>query len=84
MPASYEKIGELLASDQWTAAEKWVIKWQYRLLGDFNTALATAIVRADDTNLFKLGLGFPDQVHGFLAWSRGDLGERLRKAGLDI
>jgi hypothetical protein len=65
----------------WTAGEKWVVKWQFRLLGDFGTALAEAICRADDTNLARIAKGFPDEVAGFLAWNRGDLAQRLRAAG---
>jgi len=73
-----------LESDQWTAAEKWVIRWQFGLLGDFQEALSEAIKRADDSNLARLEFGFPEQVAGFTAWSRGDLGTRLRNAGLEI
>lgn len=79
-----EQIGVFLESPDWTPAEKWVIRWQFRLLGDFNTALAEAITRADDDNLARLELGFPDEVNGFLAWNRGNLAERLGKAGLDL
>jgi len=75
-------LGKILGEDSpWTPAEKWVVKWQYRLLGDFETALAEAICRADDGNLDRLARGFPNQVAGFLAWNRGDLAERLRAAG---
>ena len=85
---SIRQIGEFLESPEWNAGEKFVIKWQFnrslQLLGDFGAALAEAIVRADDSNLTKLALGFPDEVAGFLAWNRGDLGIRLRDAGLEI
>ena len=67
----------------WSLSDKWVIEWQYRLLGDFQTALAACIARADDENLALLAKGFPVQVKGFLSWNRGDLGDRLRNAGLD-
>jgi hypothetical protein len=77
-------ISDVLQPDQWTDAEKWVIRWQYRLLGDFQAALAEAITRADDSNLERLALGFSDQVAGFIDWSRGNLSTRLREAGLDI
>jgi len=65
-------------------AEKWVVKWQFRLLGDFGTALAEAITRADDNNLERIAKGFPDEVAGFLDWSRGLLGHRLRAMGLEV
>jgi hypothetical protein len=77
-------IGVFLADPAWTPAEKWVIKWQFRLLGHFETALAGAITRADEGNLEKLAEGFPTQVSGFRAWAHADLGDRLRKAGLAI
>lgn len=77
-------VGTFLESEEWTNAEKWVLRWQFGLLGDFQTALADAIKRADYTNLARLELGFPDEVAGFTAWNRGDLGTRLRNAGLEI
>lgn len=84
MPATMERILEFLNSPDWTPSEKWVIKWQFGLLGDFSVALATAIKTADEENLAKLRLGFPMQVDGFLQWNRGNLGQRLREAGLGI
>ena len=77
-------IGEFLASPDWTPGEKAVIKWQYRLLGNFHTALYNAIKFADGNNLDRLALGFPDEVAGFRAWAFGDLGRRLRAKGLEI
>lgn len=82
--ADISTIARFLQSTEWTTAEKWVVKWQFRLLGDFETALANAIKLADENNLAKLKLGFPIQVNGFLRWHSGDLGKRLRDAGLDI
>ena len=79
-----ERIGAMLTSDEWTEAEKSVIKWQFRLLGDFRTALFEAITLADDKNLVRLAMGFPYEVSGFMAWNRGGLGKRLRDAGLEI
>lgn len=81
-----ESVIEALSSDAWTPAEKWVLKWQWQkaigALGHFEAALAEAIIRADDGNLARLRLGFPDQVDGFIAWSRGDLARRMRDAGV--
>lgn len=79
-----QTIGRFIESPDWSDAEKWVIKWQFRLLGDFQTALAEAIARADDNNLRLIAFGFPNQVEGFLSWNRGDLADRLRSAGLAI
>ena len=77
-------MNRVLDGDQFTAGEKWVVRWQYSLFGDFNKALANAIIRADERNLIRLRKGFPDEVDGFLAWNRGDLAPRLREAGLDL
>lgn len=67
-----------------TEAEKWVVKWQLGILGGFQMALARAMVCADDANLERLRLGFPDQVAGLLAWRHGDLRVRLVARGLDV
>ena len=75
---------EILASLDWSLAEKAVVKWQLRLYGDFYTALWQAIARADEGNLARLALGFPNEVEGYKAWAWGDLGRRLRAAGLEI
>lgn len=77
-------MGEILASPDWSPAEKAVVKWQLRLYGHFYTALWQAIARADEKNLEKLALGFPDEVAGYKLWAWGDLGRRLRAAGLEI
>lgn len=82
--ASSAILGQILQSDLWTPAEKWVVKWQFALLGDFQSALADCIICADEANLDKLALGFHDQVAGFRAWHSGDLACRLRATGLDI
>lgn len=53
-----------------TPSERFIFDWQYRLAGDFKKALAEAIARADDGNLARLRLGFPDEVEGYLRFSR--------------
>ena len=50
--------------------EKELIDWQYRLCGDFRQALWEAICRADDNNLARLRLGFPNQVDGYIRYTR--------------
>lgn len=82
MPSTHEKIGEILGSPEFDESDKWVVKWQFRALGDFETALCEAIKRADEHNMAKLGRGFPIQVEGYRRWAYGDLGNRLRAAGL--
>ena len=48
-----------------TEEEEFIIKWQYRILGDFTTALIDAIKRADSSNLARLALGFPMEVKAY-------------------
>lgn len=79
-----EVLREILLGNQFTEAEKAVVKWQFGLNGGFYRALWGAIITADDKNLVKLAFSFPEEVTGFLAWSRGDLAKRLRAAGLLI
>ena len=35
------------------------------MFGDFKKGLIEAICRADETNLYKLSLGFPDEIEGY-------------------
>jgi hypothetical protein len=77
-------IGEFLESPDWSESDKWVIKWQYRMLGGFETALKEAICHADYGNLTRLALGFPIQVRGYVDWTQGNLARRFRDAGLNI
>ena len=56
--------------DKLDKSEKFIFDWQYRLLGHFRTALIEAICQADDSNLAKLVLGFPDEVRGYINYAR--------------
>lgn len=80
----FQKIGELLESPDWTDGEKLVIQWQFRLLGSFHTKLFELLASADLENLARLSLAYPEAAGGYQAWIYGDLGERLRKAGLPV
>lgn len=84
MPATIEQIYHTLGNQTLDASDRWVIKWQFGILGGFGKALATAITTADETNLANLRLGFPTEVEGYHRWAYGDLGNRLRKLGLNI
>lgn len=87
MAASPETISKFLHSPDWTPGEKFIIRWQFNslgLLGDFKTALIQAICLADETNLCRLDRGFPDEVGAYRDWAYGDLGKRLREAGLGV
>lgn len=84
IPATGQQIGMLLRSNKFTDGEKQLIEWQFRICGDFYKALWQAIGRADESNLMKLGMGFPAEVKAYLAWTRGNLGERIRAMGVNI
>jgi len=65
--------------------EEFIVKWQFRLLGDFKKALIECIMRADDENLARLECGFPDEVRGYLDYTRtpGWWGILKKKATID-
>jgi len=54
--------------DALTVGEQFIVGWQYpetHILGDFKAFLAHTISHADDYNLAKLDLGFPDEVEAY-------------------
>lgn len=85
MPATFEEIQAVLDSTEFDYSDKWVVRWQFHLLDDeFDAPLARLIVSADQDNLSRLAKGFPVQIEGYRRWAHGDLGQRLRAAGLRI
>lgn len=87
MPATMDQIHAVLGSGDFTAAEKFVVRAQYQypvLMSNFEEKLWELICGADDSNLAKIGLGFPLEVAAVIDWQRGDLAERIRAAGLPI
>lgn len=50
-------------------------------VGGFFSKLYDAMATADSNNLELLRQGFPQEVAGFLSWTRGDLRERAQQAG---
>jgi len=52
-----------------SAEEETVIKWKYGMMGDFRIALMEAICRADDINLAKLKVVFPDEANCYFKFS---------------
>lgn len=59
-----------------SAPEREAIVWQYQkslALGGFRKALLAAVEVADEENLDRLALGFPDLVEGIRRW-RGEAG----------
>ena len=49
--------------------EQFIVKWQYRMLGHFNTALVDAIAKADIINRTRLARGFPEEVQAYINYS---------------
>jgi hypothetical protein len=58
--------------DKLTKGERFIVDWQYKLAGDFKTALSHAIMTADSINIEKLRMGFPEEVEAYLKFSRED------------
>lgn len=78
---------DFLTHPEVTDAERLIIKWQYGLTGDFETALWEAIIRADEDNLQRLAIGFPDHVAAYGAWAFGrpySMAEKLRSLGMEM
>ena len=57
-------------SEELTPEEDWIAKWQYGYSGHFHKALFEAICVADEENLDRLSLGFPDEVSGYRKYTR--------------
>ena len=57
-------------SEGLTSEEDWIAKWQYGYLGHFHSALFDAICAADEGNLDRLSLGFPDEVEGYRKYTQ--------------
>ena len=64
--------------------EAFVVKWQYRLLGDFEAALAICLTRADHKNFDRLEVAFPTQAGGYWRYvnTPGWWDEVEKKAGI--
>ena len=73
-----EKLFSTLLDGNLTPGERFIVEWQFRLLGDFRKALMHAIVRADEGNLALLMMGFPLEVGAYLEWRSGKMGQFLR------
>lgn len=87
MAATREQISAVLRSADFTSAEKFVVRAQYRHtypIGNFEEQLWNVLTAADSNNLTRLAMGFPDEAAAVMAWQSGTLGNRLREAGLSI
>jgi hypothetical protein len=82
-----DKTFGVLNSPDFDESEKWVVRWQFSLLGGFSLALAIVIAHADPDNLEILRKGYPVEVNGYERWALGvepKIAPRLRAAGLHI
>ena len=50
------------------------LEWQYQFTGDFYTHLFRAIAQADDQNLERLAMGFPEEVEAHVIWTTQGVG----------
>ena len=50
--------------------ERLMWNWEYKMMGDFQKALMEAICRADESNLSRLALGYPDHVSGYIKYTQ--------------
>lgn len=50
--------------------EAFVIEWKYNYGGSFTMALAELLAIADNNNLEKLRLAFPDEVEGYVNYTK--------------
>lgn len=72
---------KLLESPEFTEGEKLYLKFQRNEIGDFYRCLFETIARADVQNLNRLAKGFPEEVAAYIAWSQGDLYDRVKAFG---
>lgn len=62
------ETNEITTRNVMNAEEKAIFDWQYRQMGSFRKNLMEAICRADEDNLERLELGFPNEVRGYLKY----------------
>lgn len=60
----------MIKFDNLTEEEMFIVRWQYRMLGSFETALIECIKMADDKNLLNLSCGFPIEVLGYMKYTQ--------------
>ena len=60
-------------------------EWQYRKTGGFYTALFTACTKADNINLARLSLAFPQEVLAFKRYSQEEgYWDKVKEAYIEI
>lgn len=61
-----------------TKLESIIFRWQFKLMGGFETKLMDAIVLADEDNIAKLTKAYPDHVLAIIHWRHGHLHDELK------
>ena len=87
MSPQNEGLNRVLTSDAYTEGAKRCAQWQYAQMapmGAFWTAIWTAIQLADDENLDRLELAFPEDVFAYATFMSGELIERWKADGLRL
>lgn len=56
--------------DELNDGERHLFDWQFQYSGDFFRLLFEAISKADEHNLNRLALGFPQEVEAFCKYAR--------------
>ena len=77
--SGWNEIHAFLDSKENSETDKYLVKWQFRVFGDFETSLMETIARADEDNLDLLRRAFPMQVEAYLDWAIGGAGKRIRE-----
>ncbi len=75
----------VIMMDTLTKGEAFVLKWQTRRLSGFGEILAKVIEAADETNLERLSMAFPEEVEAVKKfWTQTGWWRALQeKVGLD-
>ena len=76
-----DNIQKLLNSELLNEGEKQLVRWQYNLgMGSFSTHLWQAIAAADEDNLRKLWIAFPEEVMAYKQFTQTPLMTRKLEA----
>jgi hypothetical protein len=74
-----EQFAAIMTSDQFTPGEKFAAQAQYapETFSSFGSALWNLLCAADQYNLERIALAFPDHVAALGVWRHGNLRQRF-------
>jgi hypothetical protein len=58
--------------DNLSPQERFIMEWQYGIMGDFEKSLIRTISLAGEVNLLNLSRAFPMEVEGYINFTRID------------